>query len=141
MLVKQNLIVEGVYAAWEAQDIAGVSEALHPEATYTIHLPADAWPLTGRVRGKGKIITLLSEILHDFQVLEYCPLKIAAVDDFLISRAAIQYGHRATGLTYESTIRNIWHFEGEQIRSFAVFHDAARLRAFYQMVSRASVDA
>ena len=141
MRVKQSLIVEGIYAAWEAQDIAAVGDALHPEAMYTIHLPADAWPLTGRVRGKGKIITLLSEIVHDFEVLEYRPLKIAAEGDLLISRASIHYGHRATGLSYESTIRNIWHFEGEQIRSFAVFHDAARLRAFYRMVSRASVDA
>jgi hypothetical protein len=49
--------------------------------------------------------------------------------------------HRATGIVYESTVRNTWRFEGEKIRAFEVIHDAERLRAFFELVSRASVEA
>ena len=57
------------------------------------------------------------------------------------SRAKIHYGHKSTGLSYEANIRNVWHIEGDKVRRFEVFHDAARLRAFFEMVSRMSVEA
>jgi ketosteroid isomerase-like protein len=140
MLASKRLIIEATYAAWADQDLGAVSGCLHRDAVYMLHLPADAWPLTGPVRGRPKILTLLNEILHDFEVLEYRPLKIVTRDDVSMSRAKIHYGHKATGLSYEATVRNVWRIEGDKIRSFEAFHDAARLRAFYAMVRRAGVE-
>ena len=142
MRVNQRLIIEAIYASWAAQDLASVGACLHQDAVYLLHLPAGAWPLSGVVRGRATILTSLSEILQDFEVLAYRPLKITDADDGIwTSRARIHYGHRATGLSYEATISNVWRVDGDKIRSFEVFHDAARLRAFFEMVSKAGIDA
>lgn len=141
MLANQRMIIEATYASWAAQDLATVGACLHEDAVYLLHLPPGAWPIAGAVRGKATILKSLGDILRDFEVVEYRPLKIANVDGLWTSRAKIYYGHRATGLSYEATIRNVWHIDGDKIRSFEVFHDAARLRAFFEMVSRAGIEA
>ena len=141
MRASERLIIEAVYASWSAQDLAAVAGCLHHDAVYKLHLPPGAWPIAGIVRGKATIIKSLDEILRDFEVLEYRPLKITNADGTWKSRAKIHYGHRATGLSYEATIRNVWQIEGDKIRKFEVFHDAARLRAFFEMVSRMGVEA
>ncbi|MBX9588959.1 MAG: nuclear transport factor 2 family protein [Hyphomonadaceae bacterium] len=141
MRASQRLIVEAVYASWAAQDLSAVAACLHRDAVYTLHLPKDAWSISGDVCGRQKIIASLADILRDFEVLEYRPLKIADGDGISTSRAKIHYGHRATGLSYEATIRNVWRIQGDKVRHFEVFHDAARLRAFYEMVNRMSVEA
>ncbi len=141
MRASQRLIVEAMYASWAAQDLQAVGGCLHRDAVYTLHLPEGAWPLAGDVRGKRKIIASLEDILRDFEVIEYKPLKITESDDIATSRAKIHYGHKTTGLSYEANIRNVWRIEGDKIRHFEVFHDAARLRAFFEMVSRMSVEA
>lgn len=141
MRASQRLIIEGMYASWAAQDLRAVAACLHRDAGYTLHLPEGAWPIAGAVRGKRKIVASLAEILQDFEVVEYRPLKIADSDGIWTSRAKIHYGHKATGLSYEATIRNVWHIEGDKVRHFEVFHDAARLRAFFEMVNRTGVEA
>ena len=141
MRASERLIIEAMYGSWAAQDLGSVAACLHRDAAYTLHLPEGAWPIAGAVRGRQEIVTSLAEILRDFEVIEYRPLKIAKVDGLWTSRAKIHYGHKATGLSYEANIRNVWHIEGDKVRRFEVFHDAARLRAFFEMVSRMSVEA
>ncbi|NJO23842.1 MAG: nuclear transport factor 2 family protein [Sphingomonadales bacterium] len=141
MRASQRLIVEAIYASWAAQDVTAVGACLHRDAVYTLHLPKGAWSIAGDVCGRRRIITSLADILRDFEVLEYRPLKITSDDDVATSRAKIHYGHKATGLSYEATIRNVWRVEGDKVRHFEVFHDAARLRAFFEMVSRMGVEA
>ena len=141
MRASRRLIVEGMYASWAAQDLRAVAACLHRDAVYKLHLPEGAWPIAGTVRGKQKIVTSLAEILRDFEVVEYRPLKITEDGDTATSRAKIHYGHKATGLSYEASIRNVWRIEGDKVRHFEVFHDAARLRAFFEMVNRMSVEA
>jgi len=141
MLACQRLIIEATYASWAAQDLAMVGACLHHDAVYLLHLPPGAWPISGAVRGRATILKSLGEILRDFEVLEYRPLKITNLDGLWTSRAKIHYGHRATGLSYEATISNVWRIDGDKIRSFEVFHDAARLRAFFEMASRAGIEA
>ena len=141
MRASQRLIVEAMYASWAAQDLSSVGACLHRDATYTLHLPKGAWPIAGDVRDKRKIVASLADILRDFEVVEYRPLKITDADEISTSRAKIHYGHKATGLSYEANIRNVWRIEGDKVRSFEVFHDAARLRAFFEMVNRMDVEA
>lgn len=141
MRVSQRLIIEATYASWAAQDLAAVGSCLHNDAVYLLHLPAGAWPISGAVRGRARILKSLGEILRDFEVLEYRPLKITEADGIWTSRARIHYGHRATGLSYEATISNAWTVRGDRIAHFEVFHDTARLRAFFELVSKAGIDA
>jgi hypothetical protein len=95
MRASQRLIIEATYASWAAQDLATVGACLHKDAVYLLHLPPGAWPISGAVRGKATIIKSLAEILRDFEVVEYRPLKIAEADGLWTSRARIHYGHRA----------------------------------------------
>jgi ketosteroid isomerase-like protein len=140
MRASERLIVEALYASWAAHDLAAVAGCLHRDATYNLHLPPGAWPIAGEVHGKSRIVTSLAALLRDFEVVEYRPLKISEADQHVVSRAKIHYGHKATGMSYEATVRNVWRIEGDKVRSFEVFHDAARLRAFFEMVSRMSVE-
>jgi ketosteroid isomerase-like protein len=141
MRANERVIIEATYASWAAQDLSTVGACLHDDAVYQLHLPPGAWSICGAVRGKSTILKSLGDILRDFEVLEYRPLKISDADGLWTSRARIHYGHRATGLSYEATIRNVWKIEGDRIRRFEVFHDAARLRAFFEMVSRMRIEA
>ena len=142
MRASERLIVEAMYASWAAQDLTAVAACLHRDAVYRLHLPSDAWTISGDVRGRQGIITSLGEILRDFEVLEYRPVKITNEGDGIAkSRAKIQYGHKATGLSYEATISNKWQIAGDKIVRFEVFHDAQRLRAFFEMVNRMTVEA
>jgi ketosteroid isomerase-like protein len=141
MRANERLIIEATYAAWAAQDLALVGASLHDDAVYLLHLPPGAWSICGPVRGKSTILKSLGDILQDFEVLKYRPLKISRADGLWTSRARIHYGHRTTGLSYEATISNVWRIEDDRITSFEVFHDAARLRAFFEMVSRMRIEA
>jgi len=141
MRVNHRLVIEATYASWATQDLAAVGLCLHDDAVYLLHLPAGAWPISGFVRGRARILKSLGEILRDFEVLEYRPLKIAEADGIWTSRARIHYGHRSTGLSYEATISNAWRVDRGRIRHFEVFHDTERLRAFFELVSKAGIDA
>lgn len=142
MRASQRLIVESIYASWAGHDLPAVAGCLHRDAVYTLHLPKGAWSITGDVRGKSSIVAALTEVRRHFEVLEYRPLKVTEEDiSITTSRAKIHYVHRATGLSYEATIRNRWRIEGDKVRHFEVFQDAARLRAFFEMVNRMNVEA
>lgn len=140
MRVNERLIIEATYASWAAQDLSMVGACLHDDAIYLVHLPPGAWFICGAVRGKSAILRSLGEILRDFEVLEYRPLKITGADGLWTSRARINYRHRATGLSYEASVRNVWSIDDDRIRRFEAFHDAARLRAFFEMVSRMRIE-
>jgi ketosteroid isomerase-like protein len=141
MRANQRLVIEAVYASWAAHDLEAVCACLHRDAVYKQHLPPGAWPLFGSLHGKQQIVRCLAQFLHGFDVIDYRPLKISCADGISESRAKIHYVHKTTGHSFEATVRNIAHIEGDKIRSFEVIHDGPRLRAFYEMVSHATVDA
>ena len=131
-----RFVIEAMLSAWAARDFATIGACIHDDAEWLVHLPPGTWPLSGSVLGKPQVMRSLRTIARDFAVLEYRPLKIVPHDGFWSSRVRIGYGHRATGLTYEATITNFWQFERDKIVMCESFHDAARLRAFLEMVSR-----
>ncbi len=121
--------------------MAAVRACLHRDVIYRHHLPAGAWPIAGIVRGKDNLAQSLSHFLNDFDVIKYCPVKIALDEGIWVSRVAFLYGHKLTGHTFEGTARTKALIEGDKIRSFEVIHDAARLRAFYELVCRMGIEA
>ena len=118
-----------------------LSDCLHEQAVSLIHLPAGTWPMSGPLIGKRAVLGALSAVADSFQVVEYRPLKMTGEDGVWTCRARIHYGHRATGLSYEATTRNVWKVRGDRIISYEVFHDTKRLRAFYRLVNRVAQDA
>jgi ketosteroid isomerase-like protein len=141
MRVSERLIVEGTFAAWAAEDLATVAASVHDDSLYVLHLPEHAWPIAGVVRGKQRVMASLAAFLRDFDVVEYRPLKIRVEDGVFSTRARLHYAHKRTGLCYEATIANRGRLAGGKIAYFEVLHDTARLRAFYDMVRRMTVEA
>jgi ketosteroid isomerase-like protein len=137
----QRLIIEATHTAWAAGDLATIGACIHDDAQWLVHLPPGAWPLAGAMQGKPQVMRSLRTVARDFEVLEYVPLKIVRHDGFWLSRARIGYRHRATGLVYDGTVSNFWQFERDKIIMCEAFHDAARLRAFFEMVSRIGAEA
>ena len=118
-----------------------LGDCLHDNAVSLIHMPAGAWPMSGPLRGKPAVLGALGKVSRDFEVVEYRPLKMTGADGVWTCRARIHYGHRATGLCYGATISNVWKIVGDRITSYEVFHDTARLRAFFEMVNRIDIGA
>jgi len=141
MRANERLIIEAAYAAWGAEDLSLLGDCLHDRAISIIHLPQGSWPMSGSLRGKPAILGALDAVSRNFEVAEYRPLKMTGEDGIWTCRARIHYAHRATGISYEATIRNVWTIVGDRIRSYEVFHDAPRMRAFFEMVSQMSVGA
>jgi ketosteroid isomerase-like protein len=133
----RRVILEGVSASWAAHDLAAVKACLHRDAVYKHYLPAGAWPIPSTMCGKQNIIQSLSHFLHHFEVIRYRPLKFAFDDaGLLVARVTFQYAHKITGHSLEGTARIRTQIEDDKIQSFEVIHDAPRLRAFLEMVSR-----
>ena len=138
----QRLILEGASAAWAAHDVACVRACVHRDAVYRHYLPPGAWPIPSTLRGKQNIAQALSHFLHDFDVIRYRPLKIARDDSGLwVSRITFQYAHKLTGHSFDGIARIRTQMEDDKIRSFEIIHDAPRLHAFFEMVSRMAVEA
>jgi ketosteroid isomerase-like protein len=141
MRANERLIIEAAYASWAGEDLALLGDCLHENAVSLIHLPPGSWPMSGALRGRRAILDALRAVSSNFEVVEYRPLKMTGEDGIWTCRARIHYAHRATGISYEATIRNVWTIVGDRIRSYEVVHDAPRMRAFFEMVSQMSVEA
>jgi hypothetical protein len=137
----QRLILDGVCAAWAAEDMAAVKACIHRHGTYKHHLPPGAWPIRRIVRGKQDIALALSRFLDDFDVLRYKPFRVAPDGDAWDVRVEFEYGHRLTGHTFEGIARVKVLVDIDRVRSFEVIHDAPRLGAFLELVSRMSIEA
>lgn len=140
MLGNQRLMVEAAYHAWSAEDLDFLSGCMHSAATTYIRLPPGTWPMSGILRGRPAILNSLGQIARSFRVLEYRPTKMTGADGVWTCRGRVQYGHRASGLVYEATMRNVWVVRGDKIVSYEVIHDADRLRAYFQLVSQANAE-
>ena len=141
MRANQRLILEAAYTAWAEEDLSLLGDCLHENAVSLIHMPAGTWPMSGPLRGKRAVLGALAKVAQNFEVVEYRPLKMRGAGGIWACRARIHYGHRATGLSYEATIHNVWKIVGDKITSYEVVHDAAKLRAFFAMVNRVDIKA
>jgi hypothetical protein len=141
MRADERYLVEGTLASWAAHDLETVRLSLHKDAIYRLHLLEGAWPIAGVVRGRQNIIACLNDFLRQFDVLEYRLLRLAAKDGCFATQVKLHYGHKPTGLSYEATVRNKGRLCGDKILYFEVYHDTARLKAFYEMVTRMTVEA
>lgn len=134
-----SMVVEAAYAAWAARDLAATLAVFASDVVFVIHLPSDVAPFAGEVRGREALAPRFQAILDDFDFIEYVPLHIVAEGGSLHSRVRFHYRHKETGLEYEGRMRHEWRVEGDKIVRFEEFHDAERVRVFFQLLAQAKM--
>jgi hypothetical protein len=108
-----RLILADVYATWERGD-------LDTTLSYcTSHRDALAFQL--------------ERFARQFAVEEFRLQLLRTEGILLVSTVAFRYRHRATRLDVDGQMRHKWLFIGDEIAGFELFHDARRMRAFYDL--------
>lgn len=137
MRASVSLVLEAAYAAWAARDLDATMASFADDVVFIIHLPPEVAPFMGEARGKDQLRPRLQAIIDDFDFVEYVPLQIVAAGEIFHSRVSFRYRHKITGLEYDGTMRHVWRVEGDKIVRFEEFHDAERVRAFFQLLAQA----
>jgi len=130
------LVLEAMYASWAARDLDAALASFADDVVFVIHLPPEVAPFMGEARGKAQLRPRLQTIIDDFDFLEYVPLQIVAAGENFHSRVSFRFRHKTTGLVYDGTMRHVWRVEGDKIVRFEEFHDAERVRAFFQLLAQ-----
>ncbi len=94
----QRLIIEAIYWAWAVRDFATIGACIDDDTEWLVHLPPGAWPLSGSLSTKPKVMQSLRAVARDFEVLEYEPLKIVQLEDFWQPR-----GRKRAGVVFATT--------------------------------------
>jgi len=136
MRASVSLVLEAAYASWAARDLEATLASFADDVVFIIHLPPEVAPFVGEARGKDQLRPRLQAILDDFDFIEYVPLQITASGQSFHSRVRFRYRHKATGLEYDGTMRHVWRVEGDRIVRFEEFHDAERVRTFFQLLAQ-----
>jgi ketosteroid isomerase-like protein len=138
---REKEIVERAFEAWRNEDLDLLRGCLHRSAISLIHMPRDAWPMFGPLIGRIAVLAGLKQVSDNFHVVDYRPLRMRPEEreggTAYVCSTVIKYAHRRTGHLYETTTRAVWTVRGDSILKYEVFHDAEKLRAFYEMVKGA----
>ncbi len=135
MRASDALLLEAAYASWAARDLDLTLACFAEDVEFAIHVPQDVVPFAGRVHGKAALARQLSALLDFFDFIEYKPVQITAEGGSFHSQVRFHFRHKATGYTYEGTMRHVWRIGGDKIVQFEEFHDVDRVRAFFQLIA------
>lgn len=129
---RARLIVDAAHAAWSRGDVEGVLNQYADDLTYWCNCAPDGGPLT--LWGKDALRELLNSVVQvaeSVSVSEYFRFSDG------IGRAKIEcyIRHRTTGHALVGSYRQILTFRDDRIVGVQEFHDAARMAAFWQMIS------
>ena len=125
-------IFEAFHAAWSKGDIDGMLSWCHDDVTHFLNTGApDGGPL--RLFGKAELRSFLLPIAS---ICESATVPISFVFGDSIGRAQIEayVQHRKTRHVLSGTYRQLVFFDGFRISALEEFHDAAKMKAFWDMV-------
>jgi ketosteroid isomerase-like protein len=126
-------ILDATHAAWSKGDVAGMLEWFVDDMTY--------WSNTGSPDGSpminhGKVAQLaflkpVHEIAESVSVTEHFQFSHG------IGRAQVEayIRHKQTGLVLSGTYRQIVTYRGDKILRLDEYHDAAKMAAFWRLVT------
>ncbi|HSD92217.1 MAG TPA: nuclear transport factor 2 family protein [Methyloceanibacter sp.] len=129
-MTKTESIINDIYDAWRAQDVAWLGTYLPDDFSHMVYVPKEIHPLGGLRNGKADVLERYAIVAGTHDLLRY------DTSDLMIhkSRAALEivghYRHKATGLQIETTIVNFWTFEDGWSVKLAEYHDIDRIQAF-----------
>jgi ketosteroid isomerase-like protein len=126
-------IVETVYAAWRAKDLAGLMAQRGDDIVFTIHVPQDAGAFAGESWGRAAMLARLRMIVDEFDFLRIEP-GTPIIDGERVKVLVDFHGrHDSSGQETVSRLRHAWHFaEGRRVR-IDEFHDGEMVRAFMNL--------
>lgn len=126
-------ILDAVHASWSAGDLKGLLGRHSENVCYQSNTgSADGSPIT--LIGREQLGAYLSPMI---QVIE----SATVVDSFRYERGVaraqvIAYvKHKSTGHVLTGTYRQVVHFQNSLICRLEEFHDAAKMAAFWKLIS------
>lgn len=131
--VTAQTIIEAFHAAWSQGDVTRMLSWCHNEITYFLNAgSADGGPM--RLHGKPEMRAFLDQILNVATSVTVPQSFTFRADG--IGRAQIEafVQHRKTGNVLSGTYRQVIFFEDFKIIALEEFHDAAKMKVFWEMV-------
>ena len=128
-----RLILTDVYATWERGDLDTTLSYCTSHIAYAVHASRDAPSFIGSGVGRDALAFQLERFARQFAVEEFRLQLLRTEGILLVSTVAFRYRHRATRLDVDGQMRHKWLFIGDEIAGFELFHDARRMRAFYDL--------
>jgi ketosteroid isomerase-like protein len=130
---RARLILNAAHAAWSNGDIEGVLNQYTDDLTYWSNTGApDGGPLV--IEGKDGLREMLNSIVavaESVSVAEY----FRFIDGTGRANIECYIRHKTTGHTMVGSYRQVVTYRGDRISRTDEFHDAARMAAFWRMIT------
>ncbi len=132
-------VIASACALWEAGDLPRLLPHFMDDVVFMVHARANAPSMLGQGLGRVLLARRLEALLDEVEVKSFDLQEQSLTTDGLrhFCRVAYRYRHRASGVMIEGNMRQRWGFVGTRVAQFEVFHDADRMRAFYDYAGRA----
>lgn len=130
---RAEVIIHACHDAWSASDLKRMFAYYNPDVLYTCNtLVGDGFPqqISGRDAMRDFLVPMLDEV-ECLTVVE----AFHFTEDTARAMIAVWLRHLSTGIELSGQFRQVFRFdEFYKIVSLEEFHDAAKLRAFWQLV-------
>lgn len=136
---RARMILDQSHAAWSRGDIEGVLGCFSDDVTYCCNTGApDGGPLI--IVGKSEYRAMLQPIIAVAESVSV-PEYFRFADGVGRAKVDCYIRHRTTHHTLVGSYRQIATFSGGRISRLEEFHDAAKMIAFWRMISgQAAID-
>jgi ketosteroid isomerase-like protein len=131
-------VIVGACALWEAGDLPRLLSHFMDDVVFTVHARANAPSMLGDGLGKVLLARRLEALLDEVEVETFDLHEHSLTTDGIwhFCRVSYRYRHHASGEMIEGSMRQKWGFVGAGVAQFEIFHDADRMRAFYDFAGR-----
>lgn len=125
-------ILEAAHAAWSKQDVEAMLTWYHDDLSYYCNMGgSDGNAL--RLFGKSDMRAFLEPVIKVADCISV-PISFSYQNGMGRAQVEVIIRHRESGNVLNGTYRQILLFEDYKIKALEEFHDAARMRAFWEMV-------
>ena len=130
---RARMVLQGTHAAWSNGDIEGVLEHYVDDLTYYCNTggPNGGPLLINGKQGLREMLKSIVDVAESVSVPEYFRFTDGT------GRCTIEcyIRHRTTRHVLVGSYRQLITYRGDKIEALEEFHDAARMIAFWQMIS------
>src|SRR5690242_2534676 len=131
MATDTRAVVDGIYGAWKARDLAGTLALMADDVVFALHIPADVAPFGGETRGKTAVASTLQGLLDAYEFIAYDPGPVTVDGSKAADEIQFRYRCKASGEIIDSRMRHQWIVEGGKARRLDEWHDLPKVRAFF----------
>jgi ketosteroid isomerase-like protein len=128
-----RIVLGDACALWTAGDLPRLLSCFVDDVVFSVHSRPPAASLVGEGLGKVLFAHRLEMLLDEVEVLAFDLQSVTTVGLWHYSRVRYRYRHHVSRMVIDGTMRHKFAFVGNKIAHFELFHDAHRMRAFYDM--------